>query len=251
MIKLNNVCVKYQDKEVLKNINLEIKPQEFVCIIGLSGSGKTTLLKTILGLVKPSSGSCYLLNENINTIKRNHKKAILQQTNLIFQDYNLIPNTYVINNLLYLKIPQLNFLQKLLAIFPKQEKIKALTILDKMHLLDKAYEKTNNLSGGEQQRIAIARCIYQDPQIILADEPTSSLDIKNTQEILEAFKTLNQQYHKTILMNMHDLNLAKEYATRIIAIKNGRIVFDNSPQQLTKDIINIIYHKEQDGENNY
>lgn len=160
---------------------------------------------------------------------------------MIFQSFNLVTRTTVIKNVLTAKVPDMPFLRVLLGIYKKSERLEALEALDKVGILDKAYIRADQLSGGQQQRVALARTLAQNPQIILADEPVAALDPVTAKKVMDDFKRINQEMNITILINIHHVELALEYADRIIGIRAGKIIYDGNSSDVTDEILDQIY----------
>ncbi|ALD66103.1 phosphonate ABC transporter ATP-binding protein [Spiroplasma cantharicola] len=247
MINFTNVNKVWPNgKHVLRNINLKIEDGEFVAVIGLSGAGKTTLLKTINGINKISSGEILISwnnNEeyNLSKIKNKKLRQLRNKIGLMSQEYNNLEKQTVLTNVLNSRISKVNFWRSLLGIFSKKDKEIALRSLEKLNLLDYAYIRAENLSGGQQQRIALARTLSQEPQLIIADEPVSALDPILANQVIKDFQNVNKSDKITIILNIHHVELAQKYASRIIGLKDGKIIFDGKPQQLTKKILKEVY----------
>lgn len=234
-------------KQVLKDINLTISKGELIAVIGLSGAGKTTLLKTINKLNDISSGNIEIefdrINKKYDLSKTREKKLRELRSNigLMFQEYNNIGNKTVLENVLNSRIAKKKLVNKILGIFSKKSKQIALESLNKLNLLDFAYIRAENLSGGQQQRVALARTLSQQPFLIIADEPVSALDPVMANQVMKDFQKINEEEGITTIINIHHVDLAKKYATRIIGLNNGEIVFDGSPDQLNDEKIKEIY----------
>ncbi|EOA07209.1 Phosphonate ABC transporter, ATP-binding protein [Mycoplasma yeatsii 13926] len=234
-------------KQVLKDINLTISKGELIAVIGLSGAGKTTLLKTINKLNDISSGNIEIefdkINKKYDLSKTRGKKLRELRSNigLMFQEYNNIGNKTVLENVLNSRITKEKPLNKILGVFSKQSKLIALESLHKLNLLDFAYIRAENLSGGQQQRVALARTLSQQPFLIIADEPVSALDPVMANQVMKDFQKINEEEGITTIINIHHVDLAKKYATRIIGLNNGEIVFDGTPDQLSDEKIKEIY----------
>ena len=226
MLKIRKLIVEYGDVRAVDNVNLNIEDGEFVAVIGPSGSGKSSLMKAINLLVKPKSGSIELDGEEMVTLSKNKLRIKRRKIGFIFQDYNLIDRLTVIENVLTGRLGYKSFFKSLFGIFSKDEYQKAEKSLNHVGLLEKEFVRANELSGGQKQRVAIAKVLLQNPSIILADEPVASLDITSSKMIMEYFKKINKKKGKTIIINIHDVNLAMKYADRIIALKKGKLVFD-------------------------
>ena len=242
MLKIRDLKVVY-DKKILalENINLDIGEGEFVGIIGSSGSGKSTLIKCINLLVRPSQGEIYLDKLDIMKLDNRGLRNIRREIGFIFQDYNLIDRSTVIDNVLIGRLAYKSSLESLFRIFSKDDYERASKALSYVGLSEKIYERADQLSGGQKQRVAIAKTLCQRPKIILADEPVASLDMSSAQMIMDYFKTANQKKKITILINLHDVELAKKYCSRIVALKKGNVVFDGKAGDLTDDILKRIY----------
>lgn len=232
MLELKNIKKSYKTGEfvqhALKGVSLTFDRNEFVCILGASGSGKTTLLNIIGGLDRYDSGD--LIINNMSTKKFNDNLWDAYRNNcvgFIFQSYNLIGHLSVLENVE----------MSLTLSGVKNKKEKALNALDRVGLKDHAYKKPNQLSGGQMQRVAITRAIVNDPEVILADEPTGALDTKTSKQIMELIKEISKE--KLVIMVTHNPDLAKKYATRIIEVKDGEVISDSLPKEKYKDKNNI------------
>lgn len=222
LLKVEHLCKKFDKREVLKDISFEIKEGEVVAIIGPSGSGKSTLLRCLNMIETPTKGKIIYDNHNI-TGKNINLNKYRMNVGMVFQQFNLFPNYNVIENL--------TLVPKKLRI--EEEKVildKAEYYLKEINLEDKELSKISNLSGGEQQRVAIARALMMNPKILLFDEPTSSLDPKMTQDVLELIKKIKEEGMNIIIVS-HELNFVKEISTRILFLKDGKIIFDGSNKE--------------------
>lgn len=242
MIQFEHVSKIYPEgTKGLDDVNLTIKDGEFVCIIGLSGAGKSTLLRTINRMHDITSGTLLVNGKNVSQCQGKSLRELRRGIGMIFQSFNLVNRTTVYKNVLNGRIGYHSFLEVLFSLYSDDEKLLALKNLELMGILDKAYVRADRLSGGQQQRVALARALTQEPQIILADEPTASLDPLTSIQVLDDFKLINQKFGITIIANMHHVDLTKQYATRIIGIKAGKIVFDGKPEELTDAALETIY----------
>lgn len=191
MIKFNNVNKVYPNGfHALKNINLEIEQGEFVAIIGLSGAGKSTLLRTINRMHDITDGELIVNGENVNDLKGKSLRKFRRHIGMVFQSFNLVTRTTVINNVLTSRVPDMPFYKSMIGVFSKEDKVIALEALDKVGILDKAYVRADQLSGGQQQRVALARTLAQKPEIILADEPVAALDPITATQVMDDFKVI-------------------------------------------------------------
>ena len=240
MLEVNDLKKTFDNgSPALKGINLKIKKGEFVCILGPSGSGKTTLLRSINGLETTTGGEIYFdkILVNNKTIQKVQKK-----TGMIFQEFNLVNNLTVLNNVLTGLLNESNKFLSLFYIFSKKQKIDALRSLETVGLLDKSYNRSDELSGGQRQRVGIARAIIKKPVLLLADEPVASLDPKAANLILSLLKKINQEYGTTILCNLHQVDLAKKYSDRIVGLMDGKVVFDEMSSNLNNTFLDKLYN---------
>lgn len=242
MIEFKNVSKIYPGGfTALKDINLTIDEGEFVAIIGRSGAGKSTLIRTINKMIDINEGSLVVNGTDVSKLKGSQLRSFRRNIGMIFQQFNLVDRTTVINNVLAGFVPDLNIFQKIFGIYPKDKKVKALEALRQVDILDKAYNRSDQLSGGQQQRVALARTLAQSPSIILADEPVASLDPVTAKQVMKYFTKINRENNIAILINIHHVDLALEYATRVIGIKAGEIVFDGPTKDVNDDVLKTIY----------
>lgn len=242
MIKFTNVDKVYPGGfKALKDVNLEIKDGEFVAIIGRSGAGKSTLIRTINKMHDITGGSLTVGDINVSSLKGKELRKFRRNVGMIFQSFNLVDRMSVINNVLTAFVPELSPIRSIFGIYPKEYKIKALESLEKVDILDKAYVRADNLSGGQQQRVALARTLAYNPNIILADEPVASLDPINARSVMSYFKRINEEMKITILLNIHHVDLALEYATSVIGIKDGQIIYHGPSKDVNDKILTQIY----------
>ena len=248
MIKIKNLnhTYKNREEEALKNVNLHIKKGESVVIIGSSGSGKSTLLKSINRLIEPSSGNILIDDEEMLSCHVKKAANIRTKIGMIFQNFNLIERETVLKNVLNGRLRYNSTLNTILGKFSKEDYAVAKENLKEVGLENYENERVSNLSGGQKQRVAIARALSQKPEIILADEPVSNLDPKLMKEIMDLLKSICKEKGLTLVASLHFLEFAKRYGSRIIGMKDGKIVFDGNSENLTeKDIVDI-YGKTRD-----
>jgi len=242
MIKFVDVKKTYLNGvQALKGINLEIHDGEFVAIIGLSGAGKSTLLRSINKMIDITSGELFIDDVEVGSIKGKELRMLRRSIGMIFQSFNLVRRMSVFNNVISGRVAYHSTLKTIFGLFPAQEKLLALESLDAMGILDKAFTRADQLSGGQQQRVALARALTQEPKLILADEPVASLDPITTIQVMDDFAKINKDFGITIIANMHHVDLALKYATRIIGIKDGQVVYDGLSKDITEDILINIY----------
>ncbi|MFC5471409.1 phosphonate ABC transporter ATP-binding protein [Cohnella suwonensis] len=242
MIQFKQVSKVYPNGTVgLQEIDLAIRPGEFVVIVGLSGAGKSTLLRSINRLHEITSGDISIDGRSITSTKGRELRVMRRGIGMIFQSFNLVKRSTVLRNVLAGRVGYHSTLRTMLGLFPKRDMELAFEALDRVNMLDKAYQRADQLSGGQQQRVSIARALAQEAKIILADEPVASLDPLTTRQVMDDLRRINREMGITTVVNLHFVDLAREYATRIIGVRAGRIVFDGTPAQATDEAFAAIY----------
>ncbi|RRC94093.1 phosphonate ABC transporter ATP-binding protein [Erysipelotrichaceae bacterium OH741_COT-311] len=242
MIEFINASKTYPNGvKGLKNVNLTIDQGEFVAVIGLSGAGKSTLIRTVNRMHDVTGGQVIVDGVDVMTLKGKSLRKFRRKIGMIFQSFNLISRSTVIRNVLASNVPDLPWYRVLLGLYKKEQEMDALAALDKVGILEKAYTRCDQLSGGQQQRVALARTLNQKPSIILADEPVASLDPIMADVVMSDFKRINEELKITIILNIHHVDLALKYATRVIGIRSGEIVYDGPSSEVTKEILNEVY----------
>ena len=245
MIKFEHVNKVYNNgTKALNDVNLEIEQGEFVGVIGLSGAGKSTLIRTVNKMIDITDGKLTVNDIDVSTLKGKSLRKFRRKIGMVFQSFNLVSRTTVINNVLSAKVADMPLITSLLGLFSKQDKIDALEALDKVGILDKAYTRADQLSGGQQQRVALARTLCQNPEIILADEPVASLDPVMADVVMTDFKRINKDMNITIIINIHHVDLALQYADRIIGIQGGKIVYDGPTDGVNDEVLRKIYGRD-------
>ena len=227
----------------LDDVSLKIDQGEFVAIIGLSGAGKSTLIRSINRMIDINEGTLTVDGTDVLTLSGKALRSFRRNIGMIFQSFNLVSRATVIKNVLQARVPELPFWRVFFGVYPREDKILALEALDKVGILEKAYSRVDQLSGGQQQRVALARTLAQKPNIILADEPVAALDPVTAKQVMDDFKKINKETNISILLNIHHVDLALEYADRVIGIKGGRIVYDGKACDVDKKILDFIYDK--------
>jgi len=242
MITLRNLSKRYTpDTLALDNCTMSIAPGEFVIVIGPSGSGKSTLLRCINRLISPTSGQVIVDGLDVTAATREQLRQARRSIGMIFQQFNLIKRASVIDNVLAGRLGYAHSFTSLMGYFGPDDQAIAEESLRQVNLWDLADRRADTLSGGQQQRVAIARALAQHPKVILADEPTASLDPRLTRVIMDILQEINRTQGITLLVSQHLIDVALSYGSRLIGLQNGRIVFDGSPMQLTETIIQQIY----------
>lgn len=242
MIVFDHVSKTYPNGyQALKDINLTIEQGEFVAIIGLSGAGKSTLIRTINRMHDITDGTLTVDGVNVMELKGARLRQFRRNIGMIFQSFNLVTRTTVIKNVLTSRVPELPFWRALLGAYPKKDKLEALEALDKVGILDKAFVRADQLSGGQQQRVALARTLAQNPKIILADEPVASLDPVTAKQVMDDFRRINREMNISVLINIHHVDLALQYADRVIGIKAGEVVYDGPASEVKEAVLAEVY----------
>lgn len=227
MIKFVNVSKTYPNGvEALKNINLEIFEGEFVAIIGLSGAGKSTLLRLINKLIESTGGEVFFDGESVTKAKGKDLINIRRQIGMIFQGFNIIKRMSVLSNVLSGRVAYHPTWKTILGLFPEADKQIAYRALKRVDILEKVHNRASNLSGGQQQRVAIARALAQEPKMMLADEPVASLDPITTVQVMDYLKKINEEDEITTVANLHHVDLAWKYASRVVGVREGEVVYD-------------------------
>lgn len=242
MLKIKNLNKVYPNGvHALKNVSFDVKQGEFLVIIGLSGSGKSTLLRCINRIHNPSSGHVVFDGNDITNIKGKELRQVRSKIGMIFQHFNLVPRRSVTTNVLTGKLANTGLLKSILGSFSKKEVKDAHEKCGIVGLAGKENQRVDNLSGGQQQRVSIARALMQDPKLLLADEPVASLDPATSHSVMQYLEKINKELGVTIICNLHFLSLVRQYATRVIALKDGEMVFEGKPSDITEEWFKTIY----------
>jgi len=245
ILSIRNLNKVYPDgTAALTEVSFDVHPGEFVVVIGPSGAGKSTLLRCINRLVEPTEGTVQFKNQVVNRVNARQLKKIRREIGMVFQSFHLIDRLNVLNNVLHGRLAYTNTIKGAFGLFSKQDVEEAKEILKRVGLDEKMYSRADELSGGQMQRVGICRALAQKPQLILADEPIASLDPASSKTIMEYMYNICREDGITAVVNLHQVDVAIKYATRIIGIQNGKIVFDGPPQQLKADTIERLYYKE-------
>ncbi len=245
MLKIEHLTKVYPNgTQALTDVSFEVAEGEFLAVIGLSGSGKSTLLRCINRLVEPTSGKVIWDGVDVTATSGAELRKIRRRIGMVFQQFNLVKRSPVITNVLSGRLGYVNSFLSLFNYFTPQDRALALANLDQVDLREKAHVRADSLSGGQQQRVGIARALMQDPKIILADEPVASLDPVLAHSILKYLEQLNKERGITVLCSLHFLDLVHRYATRAIALKDGRLVFEGLPKQIDDAQFKAIYGQE-------
>lgn len=242
MITFDHVSKTYDNGvKGLIDVNLTINDGEFISIIGLSGAGKSTLLRAINRLNEITEGEIKINGKSLTKANKKELRKIRREIGMISQQFNLVKRSTVQTNVLSGRLGYYSTLKSVLGIFSKEDYALVNEVLEKVGLSDKLHERCDNLSGGQQQRVSIARTLFQQANIILADEPVSALDPVTSVEIMEELRKINETMNKTVIVNIHSVDLAKQFSKRIIALQDGKVIFDGTPDLLTNEQLTMIY----------
>lgn len=242
ILKIKDLYKSYNSKTpVLSNIEMELKQGEFVSVIGPSGAGKSTLLRCINRMIDPTDGSVVFDNVEMTELNKKELRKQRAKIGMVFQHYNLVSRLTVFENVLHGRFGYKSTLQGVLSIFSEKEKQLALDILDKLGMKEFAYKRCDQLSGGQKQRVGIARALVQQPKLLLCDEPIASLDPNSSKVIMDHLKQICETMGITVLVNLHQVEVAAKYSDRIIGLNKGQIVFEGLPKELSNYAIRDIY----------
>ena len=242
MIRFENASVTYPGGvHALRNVTLEIPDGQMVVVVGLSGAGKSTLIRTINGLVPLTGGDVTVDGRSVPKASKAELRQIRSRIGMIFQTFNLVKRTSVLNNVLMGRLHATSTWRSLVGMYPSDDVELAMQSLERVGIVDKAYVRASNLSGGQQQRVGIARALAQEPKIILADEPVASLDPPTSHVVMRDLQRINHELHITTITNLHFLDLARQYGDRLIGMRNGEVVFDGPGHEADETVFRNIY----------
>ena len=227
--------------QALKDVSFEVAQGEFLVVIGLSGSGKSTLLRCINRIHPASSGQIIIEGQEVTGLKGKELRKLRSQIGMIFQHFNLVPRKSAMVNVLTGVLARVGIMRSVLGLFSKEDQTEAIEKIKIVNLAGKEDVRADNLSGGQQQRVSIARALMQRPKLLLADEPVASLDPATSNSVMQYLEKINKEMGVTVICNLHFLSLVRRYATRVIALKGGEIVFRGTPEQITEEWFKTIY----------
>ncbi|MHA7969292.1 phosphonate ABC transporter ATP-binding protein [Rhizobium sp. CAU 1783] len=245
--QLKNVTRKFGQHVAVDGVNVDIERGEMVGVIGRSGAGKSTLLRMINRLVDPSDGSIHFGDVEVSALRGAGLRNWQRDCAMIFQQFNLVPRLDVLTNVLLGRLNHRPTALSILNIFTREERLMAIAALERLGIEQTALQPAGTLSGGQQQRVAIARALMQGPKVVLADEPIASLDPLNAKIVMDALKDINEREGITVMTNLHTLDTARNYCSRIIGMARGRVVFDGTPDELTAETVQEIYGADSHG----
>ncbi len=241
MLELTDVTRRFGPNTAVAEVSLQIPEGQMVGVIGRSGAGKSTLLRMINRLIDPSQGKIWFDDIEVSSISGKELRRWRRDCAMIFQQFNLVPRIDVLTNVMLGLLNHRSLLPNLLNIFTREERVMALAALERLGIAQTAMQRAGTLSGGQQQRVAIARALMQRPRMILADEPIASLDPLNAKVVMDSLKDINEREGITVVTNLHTLDTARAYCSRVIGMAGGRVVFDGTADELTNEAVRMIY----------
>lgn len=245
MLQLKNLGKRYKTgDDALTGVNLEIPDGQIIGLIGPSGAGKSTLIRCVNRLVEPTTGSVILNGVEVNTLSSSGLRKIRRKMGMIFQEYALVDRLTIMENVLSGRLGYVGFWKSFFRKYPQSDIDEAFRLLERVgldHMVDK---RADELSGGQKQRVGIARALIQNPEVLLIDEPTASLDPKTSRQIMRLISELSKERKLSAIVNIHDVALAKMFVERIVGLQAGELVFDGAPDELTTDMLTKIYGEE-------
>ncbi len=245
MLKLSALTKRYDTGDLaLNQVDLVIPDAQVLALIGPSGAGKSTLIRCVNRLVEPTSGSATLNDINLTKLSSRALRKSRRKMGMIFQEYALVERLTVMENVLSGRLGYVGFWRSYFRKFPKDDIKEAFRLLDRVGLLEMADKRADELSGGQRQRVGICRALIQDPDLLLVDEPTASLDPKTSRQIMRLINELCSERGLTAIINIHDVLLAQMFAQRIVGLANGEVVYDGKPEGLTPEVLTQIYGEE-------
>lgn len=224
------------------NVSFEVKQGEFVAIIGPSGAGKSTILRCINRMIEPTDGRVIFEGKDISHLHGQKIREARRRIGMIFQHYNLVYRLTVMQNVMHGRLGYMSTVDGVLNRYKEEDKVKGLKLLEKVGLSDYIYRRASELSGGQKQRVGIVRALMQEPSLLLCDEPIASLDPNSSKVIMDLIRDLTREWNISCIVNLHQVHVAIEYATRIIGIRDGKIIFDGPSSELTPQIIEDVYN---------
>ncbi|WP_299092739.1 phosphonate ABC transporter ATP-binding protein [uncultured Metabacillus sp.] len=245
LLEVKNVSKQYgQDAFALSDVSFSVKEGEFVSIIGPSGAGKSTLLRCINRMIDANGGDIIFDDVNVMALKKRELRKLRTRIGMIFQHYNLVNRLSVIENVLHGRLGYKSVIGGALGLYSEAEKIQAFSLLKTLGLEDQVYKRCDQLSGGQKQRVGIARALIQDPKMLLCDEPIASLDPNSSKVIMDHLRNISTTMGITVLVNLHQVDVALTYSDRIIGVCKGEVVYNGSPKDITNEAIHKIYGSE-------
>jgi phosphonate transport system ATP-binding protein len=244
VLEVRNLRAGYAGREILKGISLQLVPDDFLAVIGPSGAGKSTLIRCINRLVEPSAGEVIFNGVDLLRASAPELRAQRRNIGMIFQEFNLIERLSVMENVLSGRLGHTGTWRSLLRLYRDDDIEQALRLLDRVGLGEHIDKRADRLSGGQRQRVGIARALIQNPKLLLVDEPTSSLDPKIAREVMALIREIAAEFHIPVLCNIHDVDLACDFCSRVIGLQDGVRKFEGRPDELDQRALQGIYAME-------
>ena len=245
MLEITGLTKMYEGGVLaLQDVSFNVQKGEFLVVIGLSGSGKSTLMRCINRLVEPTAGRVMYNDVDVTVAPPEELRLIRRRIGMIFQHFNLVKRSTVLTNVLSGRLGYVSPWKSMLHRFSSEDIARAERNLKRVGIAEKTYARADELSGGQQQRVGIARALMQEPELLLADEPVSSLDPATSHSVLRHLEEINREDGVTVMCNLHFLDLARRYGTRIVALKDGRLIFDGLPEEIDRVRFKEIYGEE-------
>ncbi|MGL5115026.1 MAG: phosphonate ABC transporter ATP-binding protein [Beijerinckiaceae bacterium] len=241
MLELRGVTRQFGEKRAVDDVSLTIAKGSFVGIIGRSGAGKSTLLRMVNRLQDVSSGTISWGDQDVTKLQGAELRAWRRRCAMVFQQFNIVGRLDVMTNVLMGRLNHAPQMRSMVKLWSAEDKAIAISAMEQFDITQLASQRAESLSGGQQQRVAIARALVQEPDVILADEPIASLDPRNTKIVMDALLRLNRHFGITVICNLHDLDIAKDYCERLVGMAQGKIVFDGAPDTLTENVARELY----------
>ena len=241
MLEIRNLSRRFGSKLAVDDVSLRIEKGSFIGVIGRSGAGKSTLLRMINRLQEASSGEILWDGRNVTALKGAELRRWRTSCAMVFQQFNIVGRLDVLTNVLMGRLHYTSMARSVLKLWTADDRALAISALEQFDIANLATQRAETLSGGQQQRVAIARALVQEPELVLADEPIASLDPRNTKVVMDALQRLNKQFGITVVCNLHDLDVARDYCDRLIGMAQGKIVFDGAPEALTETTARTLY----------
>jgi phosphonate transport system ATP-binding protein len=240
-VRLHQVTKDFAETRALDAVDLTVPAGQMVAILGSSGSGKSTLLRTLNGLVVPTSGRVHVLGCDVTSARGQQIRKLRCGVGFIFQQFGLVGRLTVMENVLSGALGRIRFPRAGVLAYPRQLRLDALAHLERVGLADRAFQRSDTLSGGQQQRVAIARTLMQNPTVLLADEPVASLDPETSASVMSLLLEICQEKGLTVITSLHQVELARGWADRLVGMREGRLVLDGSPRDISEEALMGIY----------
>ncbi|PRY64945.1 phosphonate transport system ATP-binding protein [Vreelandella songnenensis] len=242
MLEIKNLVKRYgRDKAVLEGLDLKVEGNSVVSIVGASGAGKSTMLRCINRLVEPTSGSITLNGTELVHLKGADLRRARRKIGMVFQGFNLLDRLTVMENVLAGRLGYVNLYQAITRRYPQADIERAFHLMERVGIAHYANKRADELSGGERQRVGVVRALMQEPEVLLADEPTASLDPRTSEQIMMLLQSLASELSLPVLINIHNVAQAKTYTERIVGLRHGKMIFDGAPADFNKDALDAIY----------